>query len=339
MIRPFMVFLLAVIVPVSLAHSQSRDVYTVRGITVDESAESVIAAKSKAFESAKIIGARRMLQRITLPQDLVTVGGGYVEADTAQLLAAAVDVEEETAGAGRYRGRLAVVFNPATVRNYLAQNNIPYIDQQAAKAVILPIAQGLLAEEWSQTWPDTSQGRLVPTQTSRTSGYTLESDWAELRGEVAFAGAKRAIIAEVSGIPGAYRARLVSVTAAGTKDLGSTPPAPELSNLVTTIGAQLDQDWKKNAIVRETGRTLIEATVLYTSLPEWNTLRQALARSPLVSDFQTKAVSTDGAVVAFIFAGDGQRLTSDLGDRGVQISQESIGWVLSSAISGRNTAE
>jgi len=339
MIRPLIVFLLSVIVPLSLAHAQSRDVYTIRGITVDESAESVIAAKSKAFQSAKIIGARMMLQRVTLPQDLVTIGGGYVEVETAELLAAAVDVEEETAGAGRYRGRLAVVFNPTTVRNYLEQNSIPYIDQQAAKAVVLPIASGPLAADWSEAWPDQSVGRLVPTETSRITGYSLESEWDEVRGEVAFAGAKRAILADVSGIPGSYRARLVSVTAAGNKDLGMTPPAPQLTDLVTIIGAKLDNEWKQSAIVRETGRTLIEATVLYTSLPEWNTLRQSLARSPLVSDFQTKAVSTDGAVVAFIFAGDGQRLASDLGDRGVQISQETIGWVLSSAISGRNSEE
>ena len=65
-----------------------------------------------------------------------------------------------------------------------------------------------------------------------------------------------------------------------------------------------------------------------------NTLRGALARSPLVSDFRTTAVARDGALVSFAFVGDTQRLQGDLLQRGVALSDEpDAGWVLRSAVS------
>lgn len=76
----------------------------------------------------------------------------------------------------------------------------------------------------------------------------------------------------------------------------------------------------------------VDASVRYTSLAEWNTLRGALARSPLVSDFRTKAVAREGALVSFAYAGDENRLRSDLVQRGVSLSQEDGKLTLRSAV-------
>lgn len=317
-------------------HAQSRDVYTVRGIVVDERAGSVIEAKQEAFSAAKLAGAYEMLARITLPQDLNAATGIVLTEETAALLAAAVDVEEEIAGAGRYRGRLAVVFNPTNVRALLNQNGVPYTDRQAAKTVIVPVTTSASMSAWTAAWGEQSSGRLAPTVTTQTSGYSSLSDWDELRGEASFYGVKRAVIADLVGTPGRYRVQLTSVSPSGNEVIATTAPQASIGDAANAAARALDSLWKETSIIRDTSRTLIEATVRYTSLAEWNTLRGALARSPLVSDFQTKAIAVDGAVVAFAFAGDAPRLTSDLRDRGVLISAENTGWVMTSAItSGR----
>lgn len=318
---------------VSTATAQSRDVYTVRGISVDERAGSVIEAQQKAFASAKFAGAKLLIERITLPEDRAAATNFVLDQATADLLAAAVDVEEETAGAGRYRGRLAVVFNPTNVRRTLSAAGIPYTDRQGPKAVLIPVSATGSSIAWNIAWDDESLGQLVPTVTSRAAGFTGASSWEDVQTEVGLYGAQRAVLADLSGSTGRYRVTLYSVTPSGTREIGATRSAATLKDAVNATGEVLDEDWKRASIVRDTGRTLIEATVLYTSLGEWNTLRGALARSPLVSNFQTRAVATDGAVVAFAFAGDGQRLRSDLRDRGVLIQMEPIGWVLTSATS------
>lgn len=315
------------------ATAQSRDVYTVRGISVDERAPTVLEAQQEAFAAAKLAGAYLLVERITLPEDRAAASEFMIDQALAESLAAAVDVEEETAGAGRYRGRLAVVFNPSQVRRTLSSAGIPYTDRQGPKAVLIPVSSSGSSVSWNMAWEDQSVGRLVPTVTSRSAGFSGASDWEAVQGDVALYGAQRAVLADLGGSAGAYTVNVYSVTSSGSREVGSKAALPSLEAAVDAVGLLLDEDWKRASIVRDTGRTLVEATVLYTSLAEWNTLRRALARSPLVSNFQTRAVSTDGAVVAFAFAGDGERLTTDLRERGVVIENDDIGIVMTSAIS------
>lgn len=313
------------------AQGQSRDIYTVRGIAVDERAPTVQEAQQIAFATAKVIGARQLVERLTRFEDRAAASDFIIDSAMAEMLAAAVDVEEEIAGAGRYRGRLAVVFNPTNVRNALKQADLPFTDRTGPKAVLFTSTANGMGLAWNMAWEDTPRGRFIPLETSRTAGFGTESEWDVLQDEVALYGAQRAVLAELKGAEGAYRVTVLSVTPSGTRTVGTTRRAATIEDAVSAVGDLLDQDWKETAIVVSNTRTLIEATVLYTSLAEWNTLRQALVRSPLVSNVQTRAISTDGAVVGFAFAGDGQRLTSDLRDRGVVINMEPMGWVMTSA--------
>lgn len=315
------------------ATAQSRDVYTVRGISVDERAPTVLEAQQEAFAAAKLAGAYRLVERITLADDRAAASNFVIDQVLAESLAAAVDVEEETAGAGRYRGRLAVVFNPSNVRSALTAAGIPYTDRQGPKAVLIPVSSSGSSVSWNMAWDDQSTGRLVPTVTSRSAGFSGSSDWEAVQGDAALYGAQRVVLADLGGVRGAYTVKVYSVTPSGSREIGSTNALPSLDAAAEAVSALLDEDWKRASIVRDTGRTLVEATVLYTSLAEWNTLRRALARSPLVSNFQTRAVSTDGAVVAFAFAGGSERLTNDLRERGVLIQNDDIGIVMTSAIS------
>jgi hypothetical protein len=254
-------------------------------------------------------------------------------------MAAAVDVEQEVAGAGRYRGQLAVVYNPAQVRTILTQVGLPFTDSLAPQAVLFTTGSNNMDLAWNLAWEESPAGSLVPLTISRAAGYTPDMPWDVLQTELALYGTQRAIFANLRGAEGGYRVDLVSVTQSGARRIGVTRSAATLEDAIASVVTSLNDDWKQTSIIRDTSRTLIEATVRYTSLPEWITLRNALVQSPLVSNFKTRAISTDGAVIAFAFAGDGQRLTSDLRDRGVIISADPIGWVMSSAISAVRPVE
>lgn len=333
MIRLCLIFLaLTLSVPLA-ANAQSRDVYTIRDIAVDERAPTVGEAQQKAFASAKIIGAQRLITRLTLPRDRALATDLIIDEAFADRIAAAVDVEEEVAGAGRYRGSLAVVYNPAQVRAALREVGLPFSDSTAPRAVLFTSTSNGMDLAWNLAWEEGPQGSLVPLLISRTAGFDPETPWEVLQNEIALYGAQRAIFANLRGAQGGYLVDLVSVTPSGVRTIGTSRRAPTTSAAVESVAEKLNSDWKETSIVRDASRTLIEATVRYTSLAEWVTLRRALIQSPLVSNFQTQAISTDGAFIVFAFAGDGQRLTSDLRDRGVVISAEPIGWVMTSAIS------
>lgn len=325
------VFSLLVTLPMT-AQAQNREVYTIREIPVDERAPTVAEARQNAFAAAKLIGAQRLITRLTLPQDRALASDLIVDQALADRIAAAVDVEEEVAGAGRYRGSLAVVYNPAQVRLALNQVGLPFVDRNAPKAVLFTSSSNGMDLAWNLAWEAAPKKSLVPLLISRSAGFDPESPWEILQDDVALHGAQRAIFANLRGGQGGYLVDLVSVTPSGTRPIGTTRRSATMSGAIDAVADLLNEDWKQSAIIRDTSRTMVEATVRYTSLAEWITLRRALVQSPLVSNFKTQAISTDGAFIVFAFAGDGQRLTSDLRDRGVLIRAEPIGWVMTSAI-------
>ncbi len=316
------------------ARADTRAVYTITDIAVDERSPSVIDAQQKALASARLKGAQRLIEKITLPGDRAQAGGAYIDMAAAEQMIAAVDVQEETRGAGRYRGVLSVVGNPRMVRTWLDERNIPYIDSQAPLALVVPQGNGASDFAWQAAWPECADGALAPYITATQLAFPPFPDWIDLQDAVNAAGAERAILAALQGNEGDYRVALSLVTPAGRQPLGSTGRAPTLADAVSDAEALLADTWKRNSIVRGNSRTLVEANVLYTSITEWGTLRGALARSPLVSDFRTRAIARDGALVSFAYAGDRQRLEQDLRQRGVQLAPDIAGWVLTSALSG-----
>jgi hypothetical protein len=319
------------------ARADVRDVYTVRDISVDQKAASIVEARESAMSSARVAGARALFARITLPEDRAAAGGLAVDAALAARLAAAVDVQEETAGAGRYRGKLAVVFNPASVRAYLKSLNVAYIDTQAPLTLLAPVsANAALAPGWRAAFGSANNYALSPFVVA-TGGYAAASDWTALSAEVSGVNARRGALAELEGRDGAYRVKVSTVTASGTELVGTTATVPTLEAATRAASAALDDAWKKSSIVRETARTAAQAEVLYTSLSEWNTLRGALAKSPLVSELKIRAIAREGAIVSFTYAGDLARLRSELSQRGLSVGEGDGMLRLRSAVSAAGT--
>lgn len=315
------------------ALADTRSLYTVKDIKVSEQAPSIIEAQQTAFSVARRIGAQRMIERITLPEARAAAGGVAVDTELGERLAAAVDVQEETRGGGQYRATLSVVLNPRLVRAYLRERNIPYVDTQAPLSLIVPLSSDDSIGEWQAAWGERDDGKLAPYVTSQVP-YDRDVDWLDVQGEVGTMRARRSVTALLNGAPGRYSVSLAVLTATERTDLGRTQATRTIEDAVELATAKLDDVWRRASVVDTSVRTLSTASVLYTSLAEWNTLRQQLPRSPLVTDFQIKAISADGAVVDFAFAGGVDRLAADLRQRGIALEQVSSGWIIKSAVSG-----
>lgn len=334
MTRLFLIACLAFFAAWLPASGDTRSVYTITGIEVDERAPSVIEAQQNALAEARRLGAEMLIAKITLPEDRAAAGGIYISPELAQRLAAAVDVEEETRGGGRYIGVLSVVLNPRAVRTYLEEQDIPYLDAQAPMALVVPVGNGVEDMAWAAAWPERDDSQLAPYVTSDAAAPFAGAGWIDLADEIGARGASRGVIARLVGSEGTYRVDLTVITPAGRLPLGQTRLATSLEDAVAAASERLSETWKRDAMVRSDQRTIVTASVLYTSIVEWNTLRAALARSPLVSQFRTDAIARDGALVRFAFAGDVRRLENDLRQRGVALDIDASGWVLTSAVVG-----
>ena len=316
------------------AMADTRSLYTVKDIKVSEAGANVIEAQQTAFAVARRKGAQRMIERITLPEARAAAGGVAVDNELGQRLAAAVDVQEETRGGGQYRATLSVVLNPRLVRAYLRERNIPYIDTQAPLSLLVPLGNTNLIGDWQSAWGERDDGTLAPYVTSQTP-YSNDASWTEFQGEVGALRARRAVTALLNGGAAGYSVTLAVHTATESTSLGTTRVTRTLEDAVYLATEKLDDVWRRASIVSSNTRSFSTASVQYTSLAEWNTLRGQLPRSPLVSDFQIKAISADGAVVRFAYAGGQDRLVADLRQRGIALEQAASGWVISSAVSGR----
>ena len=105
---------------------------------------------------------------------------------------------------------------------------------------------------------------------------------------------------------------------------------------MTAASTYLDEAWKRQAVIRSGSTSRASASVRYTDLRTWSQLRSALSESALVSEFQVNAISRDGALVTFKYAGDDDRLIGELRQRGVLLKRSGSGWVMESASGGRS---
>jgi hypothetical protein len=318
------------------ATADTRATYTISQIPVDKTAASTREAEAQAFAEAKVVGLRRLVAKITLPEDRSGLDNSFYSYSNANELAAAVDVDGERRSTTVYRANLSVVFNPVRVRALLKQKGVAFVDQQAGLSLMVPTSQDVLSlERWRAAWPQSDSGALNPYATGLTY-YASGDGWADVSREVKAVGAGNAVIADLSGTQGSYRVTLVRVTPQGKTTLGSTNAVATLKEAVEAASAYLDETWKRQAVVRGgDNQSRTEATVRYSGLVDWNELRTALSNSPLVSEFQVQAVSREGALVSFTHSGGNERLVSELRQRGVALSDTSSGWVMELARTGR----
>ena len=319
-------------VSVGPAFADTRAVYTISGIQVDKTASTTQEAELNAIAAAKIIGLQALVQKLTLPEDRENIPAEFYGFDNANRLATAYDVQDEKRTTLLYRAKLDVLYNPSAVRSALHGLNIPFIDQQAPLSMMVPVVTNqLLTDEWRNAWPQSNDGALNP-YVKALSFYTASDSWETLSSEANSVMAKNAVLAELSGEAGAYRVRLVRETAGGATTIGVTAPVATIEDAVRASSVYLDAAWKRQSVIRSTERTRSKATVRFADLASWNSIRSALSASALVSEFQVDALSSDGALVSFAYAGTEDRLLTELRQRGVKLEKDESGWVMTSAL-------
>lgn len=305
----------------------AQSVYTISGIEVDATGDTPQAAQLKAFQEAKRLGSYQLIERLTLPEDRRKAGRIIVSNADANRLARAVQVEQERRGAGRYIGRLSIVYNGHLVRQFLEQKRIAYVDRKAEKALLVPIATtGAEASifDWRSSWQEAqSRASLTPFIVA-SDVYYEDSPVSDMMREARASGASRILLSALSPTGSS---RTIEILADGTRNRVSSSNQLDMTANINETLAALERGWKRANVVRMgTATTLLKANARYRSLTDWHKIRQNITASPLIEDMQVKAVAVEGAMLSLKIRGDVTQLQQALRRSGLSLTEGDFGW-------------
>jgi len=332
---------------IAFAGSALADPYRVKDLVVDKVAPTPSEAVQQGRNDARLVGAQRLIERLTLAEDRNAARQPLDPADVARLYLNVVTQGDQktysVAGGTRATGLISWIFDAKAVREYLSSRGVPYVDTHASKVLIVPVVTaGVDPNAWKAAWsqaappgapatvmPPKSDDTVLTPYVASAQVWTRRPGWSDVQQETSATRSDHAVIAEVSSQNGSYYVRLVDLrTGVAQADIGIAGPSPDLSSAQAAAIAELERIWKVQSIVRTSGSSNVKLTAAFSNIGEWVKIKRGVESSRLISNLSIESISTAGADLSFVYAGRPDQLQSDLRSRGVDLRSDGNGWVL-----------
>lgn len=325
------------------AASADSDLFTVRGVPVDATAQTAPAARDRAIAEGRRLAFRRLVERL-----VPAAQSREVPAPTdseLQRMVLGFEVANERSSAVRWIADLTVAFDPAAARSRLRSAGVPYAETRSLPVLVIPIyetgGEQVLWRDpnpWRTAWSELPpQGGLVPVVVP----YGDVADIRDLPPEQAIAGdvgalskiaerygARDAVVArarpraggavELSvqriGPSGTDRTLVETVSGAGDLD-----EVKRLAPVVQRTMAMIEEAWKQDNVIRPGLETLVSATVPLDSLKRWLTVREALESLSIVARYQVVQLTRREALLDVWVHGDAEQFRLALAQRDLEL--------------------
>lgn len=326
------------------APSAAADIFTVRGIHVDETADSASAARTAAQAEGQRLALAAMMKKLTLPEDWSNLPS--VDSATAQNAVRGFQVESEKTSSTRYIADLIVSFQPEAVRRLLRQAGVPFGETQARPAILLPVlhrdGNTLLWDdrnEWRDAWAaidpadaltplilpigDIAEMNLVTAERATADDEAAHAALAELAANY---GASEAIVADATLSAEGDSLSVVLTRRGAAEPLSATyeKTDEDLPGLMRAAAAgmlgSLGDQWKRQIIVRDGRLSTLTAQADFDNLPDWEKIRSALTSTPLVQAMEVSGISSRGAEIRISHKGTADMLALSLAQQNVTLS-------------------
>lgn len=334
---------LAVLMPPAPARAVDADLFTVRGVAVDATAETAPAARERAIAEGRRSAFRRLIARLVPAAQARSVSDPTDS--ELQRMVLGFEVANERASAVRWLADLTVAFDPRAVQARLRASGVPYAETRSLPVLVIPLyetgGETILWKEpnpWRAAWSDLPpQGGLVPFVVP----YGDVADISDLSPEQAIGGNVEALtrIAERYGARDAVvvRARprsggaielsvqrlgpsgtdrtLVETVAGGDALTEKQRLAPAVLRTV----AMVEEAWVKDNVIRPGFETRVTATVPIDSMKRWLTVREALDGLSIVARYQVVQLTRREALVDVWVNGEAEQFRVALAQRDLQL--------------------
>ncbi len=328
----------------------AADVFTVSGISVDETADTAAAARAAAFRRGQRAALATMLRRLTLRTDHGRLPA--VDKERLDFMVQALEVADEKTSDVRYLANMTVTFKPAEIRRLLREAGVPFAESTSKPVLVLPVLQQddrlVLWDDpnpWREAWSQLPQvGDLVPL-------IVPVGDLSDIA-DVDAAQAAEGDPLRLSAIASRYRAGDVLVAVATLSEtaistridiaasrIGAPNQTPILLNFETSdpatipallfdaatgVAAGVEDLWKSTNIIEfdRPGRLLL--AVPLTSLEQWISVERRLNNIASISNVSLISLTRDSAEIEIIHFGDETQLAATLAQQDLALEQPSI---------------
>ena len=336
--------------------AEADRLFTVAGVAVDATAKAAAQARVLAIAAGQREAYQTLLRRITLPEDY----GRHPALDDAEIpaLIQSFEVANEKTSSTRYLAKLTFQFKKGAIRDLLQSFAIPFSETVSRPLLVVPVfetggVQYLWEEQnpWLTAWAGREErDRLLPL----LAPLGDLQDLASITVEQAVAGDEErlAAIAERYGAAETMvaLARLrrdlsrqqiridVNLSRYGTAAewhaidsvTGGEGDAVEavLAMAVQRIADRLEDDWKRQTLLRFGEEMAISATVLIDGLENWLEVRRLLEQTAEVRKVEIATLTSADAQVILHFLGDPDRLAVALAQRELELTEAGGFWTL-----------
>jgi hypothetical protein len=337
------VTLLAASAALAGAAFAQNPVYRVKDLAVDAVAPNAADAGLQGRNQARLVGAQRLIERLTLPEDRSAARQPIQASEVAQLyrgFQTQGDQKSSAVAGGGYRatGLITWSFDEEAVRKYLDQRGVAYVDNQAATALIIPLAAaGVNANDWASAWavrtatgiaPKSDETLLTPYVAS-TRPWVQRPSTADIQDDLNNARANHGVIAEAYMQGSQYYVRLTDMrTSLPNPNIGVVGPYVSLSSAQAGAVQELEHAWKAASVVRSSGASSVSLIAQFQDIQQWTKIRRGLENSRLVKDLNVESISVTGADITFSYVGRQDQLAADLRSRGVDLRNNNNTWTL-----------
>ena len=337
--------------------AQTIDVYTVSNIAVDATAENAVTARAQAHKQGQREGLNRLLKRLVPAEDhprLATAASLPPERYVQNF-----EIEGEQLSSTRYLARMTVAFDPERIKELLQAERLPFSDRVSPPLLVLPLFK---APDRTVLWPDGNAWwaafarkleaerplRLImplgdlEDVTAMTVQQAEAGDQLALQRLASRYGAEDGIVASAellsdpaSGDPVSIRLNAQRVGNRNERGQAFTlegaagePLESVLERAVVGIQDSLDEQWKRQHILRLDTGGLIFVDIPIDSLADWVTINRDLENLPVVNQVEIAEFAQTLVKAQIYYVGDEARFEQALDGLGLTLSREGESWLL-----------
>ncbi|MBT5945662.1 MAG: DUF2066 domain-containing protein [Rhodospirillaceae bacterium] len=319
----------------SAQQSALEDIFVVRDVALDESAQTAAAARARALAKGQRQAFAQLEARLT--RSVHRGLAANVDADTLRFLVDAIQIDGEKTSDVRYLANLTVTFKPEAVKNLFRQSGVPFAELRSRPLTVVPVlatpARYLLWDDpnpWREAWRNHPGGTgLVPMlapigDLEDLSGLTVDQAIdgdPDILARFAQRYGARGVVVTIANIfetePGILRSDIVSVPV-GLPEMSTfsisvagREAETELDIFARAVGEVreiIEDEWKAASALASGDIAQLRAAVPITSLKNWIDIRARISRVPAVTNIQVIALTATSAEIVINHRGDEARL-------------------------------
>lgn len=323
------------------AAQDATTVYRVDAVEVKAKGNTGAQAKNRAIALGRRKAFAILMRQITLEKDRGRLP--RPSGETLRDLVAGFEIEDETAGAKEYSGRIAFRFDRAKVEQLLRSADVGFVQGGGRPVLMLPVWQEgptpLLWDDpnpWRQAWrraaPANGPVRYAQARGDLKDLQAISGQQALQLDRDALASIARRYKADVVLVSharregGGVRVRVIRFDAEtrSVSTLGSYESGGSDAAMVATakkIAAAFEATWKTSNVVPTGPSEKLTVVAPLSGLAYWIRLRDTMARVPAVRDQRIIRLSPAEAQIEITYVGGLAELRAALRRAGISLTE------------------